>query len=407
MSKTVCLITGSRAEYGLLRPLLDELRSDPAIRLQLLVTGSHLSPEFGLTYQEIESDGYAIDEKVEVVMSSDSPVGICKSMGLGLISYSEAYSRLKPDLIVVLGDRYEIFSAVSAAHISRIPVAHLHGGEVTEGASDDALRHSITKMSYLHFTATEEYRKRVIQLGENPSRVFNVGAIGLDNITRLNLLNRKELEDSLGFKFNHRNLLCTFHPVTLESDSAEFQMRNLLNALEQLEDTTIIFTKSNADTSGRVINQLIDDFVQKDRNHYHAYVSLGQLRYLSLMRYVDAVVGNSSSGIIEAPSFGVGTVNLGDRQKGRIRSKLVIDCAPDETAIVTAFKTLYSPDFEKLRKSATNPYGDGQTAPRIARILRESPLSITTQKSFYDLEQSRVKPHGVESVSANWHESCE
>ena len=401
MSKTVCLITGSRAEYGLLRPLLDELQADSEIRLQLLVTGSHLSPEFGLTYQEIETDGYRIDEKVEVVMSSDSPVGICKSMGLGLISFSEAYSRLNPDLIVVLGDRYEIFSAVSAAHISRIPVAHLHGGEVTEGAFDDALRHSITKMSYLHFTANEDYRRRVIQLGENPDRVFNVGAIGLDNITRLKLLSRGELEDSLGFQFNRRNLLCTYHPVTLESDTAESHMQNLLNVLEQQEDTNIIFTKSNADTSGRIINQMIDEFVQKDRNHYHAYASLGQLRYLSLMQYVDAVVGNSSSGIIEAPSFGIGTVNLGDRQKGRVRSKLVIDCGPDETAIATAFKTLYSPAFDKLRKTATNPYGDGQSAPRIARILRESPLTQTTQKSFYDLASDRVSPHGVNRVPAN------
>ncbi|QDT90106.1 UDP-N-acetylglucosamine 2-epimerase [Gimesia algae] len=401
MNKTVCLITGSRADYGLLSPLLDELQADSEIHLQLLVTGSHLSPEFGLTYQEIEADGYQIDEKVEVVMSSDSSVGICKSMGLGLISFSEAYSRLNPDLIVVLGDRYEIFSAVSAAHISRIPVAHLHGGEVTEGAFDDALRHAITKMSYLHFTATEDYRRRVIQLGEDPSRVFNVGAIGLDNITRLNLLSREELEVCLDFKFKHRNLLCTFHPVTLESDTAETQMQHLLNVLEQQEDTNIIFTKSNADTSGRVINQMIDDFVQKDRDHYHAYVSLGQLRYLSLMQYVDAVVGNSSSGIIEASSFGVGTVNLGDRQKGRIRSKLVIDCAPDETTIVTAFKTLYSPDFEKLRKTATNPYGDGKSAPRIARILRESPLTQTTQKSFYDLAFDRVMPHGVKIVPAD------
>jgi len=385
MKKTVCLVTGSRAEYGLLRPLIEELLSEAAFTLQLLVTGSHLSPEFGLTYQEIEADGYQIDEKVEVVMSSDSPIGICKSMGLGLISFSEAYARLQPDLIIVLGDRYEIFSAVSAAHISRIPVAHLHGGEVTEGAFDDALRHSITKMSHLHFTSTEIYRKRVIQLGENPDRVFNVGAIGLDNLTRLKLLSQDEFETAVGLRLNRHNLLCTFHPVTLEQGTSVSQVQGLLNVLAQQEDTNIIFTKSNADTDGRIINQLLDEFIQKDVNRYKSFVSLGQLRYLSAMQYVDGVIGNSSSGIIEAPGFGIGTVNIGNRQAGRIKSESVIDCEPTETAIASALKTLYSPGFKKLRENATNPYGDGQTAPRIVNILRECDIGQTTQKKFYDL----------------------
>ena len=384
MSKTVCLITGSRAEYGLLKPLIDEILSDSSFTLQLLVTGSHLSPEFGLTYQEIEADGYLIDEKVEVVMSSDSPVGICKSMGLGLISFSEVFARLRPELVIVLGDRYEIFSAVSAAHISRIPVAHLHGGEVTEGAFDDALRHSITKMSHFHFTSTEAYRKRVIQLGESPERVFNVGAIGLDNITRLDLMSREEFERSIDLKLNKHNLLCTFHPVTLEANTAAEQVQHLLNVLEQLDDTNIIFTKTNADTDGRVINQLIDQFVEKDTNCYRAFMSLGQMRYLSGMQFVDAVVGNSSSGIIEAPSFGVGTINIGDRQTGRIKSESVIDCEPTEIGIATAFKTLYSPEFEQRKKNAGNPYGDGQTAKRIVSRLRECSFSHSIQKKFYD-----------------------
>lgn len=386
MSNRVCVVTGSRAEYGLLSPLLEALRADESFELQLLVTGSHLSPEFGLTYREIEADGYTIDEKVEVVLSSDTPVGICKSMGLGLISFAEAYARLTPDLILVLGDRYEIFSAVSAAHISRIPVAHLHGGEVTEGAFDDALRHSITKMSHLHFTSTDAYRQRVIQLGEAPERVFNVGAIGLDNLRRLPLLSREDLEQHLGFKFNTHNLLCTFHPVTLEHNSSEQQIQSLLNVLEQQADTSVIFTKTNADTDGRIINQMIDDFAAKNPDRFHSHVSLGQLRYLSMMQFVDAVVGNSSSGIIEAPGFQIGTINIGNRQTGRIKSELVIDCEPTETGIASAFKTLYSSDFQKRRSQAKNPYGAGQTTSQIISILKEQFPRRTTQKSFYDLD---------------------
>lgn len=386
MSQRVCVVTGSRAEYGLLSPLLEALRADADFDLQLLVTGSHLSPEFGLTYREIEADGYTIDEKVEVVLSSDTPVGICKAMGLGLISFSEAFSRLNPALIVVLGDRYEIFSAVSAAHISRIPVAHLHGGEVTEGAFDDALRHSITKMSHLHFTSTEAYRKRVIQLGESPERVFNVGAIGLDNLRRLPLLSREDLEQQLGFKFNKHNLLCTFHPVTLEHNSSLEQVQNLLNVLEQQPDTSVIFTKTNADTDGRIINQLLDDFAAKHPDRFQTFVSLGQLRYLSMMQFVDAVVGNSSSGIIEAPGFQIGTINIGSRQTGRIKSELVIDCEPTETGIASAFKTLYSSDFQERRLRATNPYGEGQTTSQIISIVKEKIPGRTIQKSFYDLD---------------------
>lgn len=385
MKKKVCLVTGSRAEYGLLRPLIDELLSEESLTLQLLVTGSHLSPEFGLTFQEIEGDGYSIDEKVEVIMSSDSPVGICKSMGLGLISISEAYVRLRPDLVIVLGDRYEIFSAVSAAHISRIPVAHLHGGEITEGAFDDALRHSITKMSCFHFTSTEVYRKRVIQLGESPDRVFNVGAIGLDNIMQLKLLSKTGFEAETGLKLNRRNLLCTFHPTTLEKGTSVQQITSLLNVLEHLEETSFIITKTNADTEGRIINQLIDEFEKKNVNRCKVFENMGGLRYLSAMQYVDAVIGNSSSGIIEASSFGIGTVNIGNRQKGRIKSELVIDCEPTETGIAAALKTLYSSGFKVLCERASNPYGDGHTAPRIVKILKESCFNQTIQKKFYDL----------------------
>lgn len=383
--RKICVITGTRAEYGLLYWLMQEILNDPVLKLQTIVTGMHLSPEFGLTYKEVEQV-FSVDKKIEILLSSDTPVGISKSIGLAVISFTEAIQELSPDIVVVLGDRYEIFGAVSAAMVSRVPIAHIHGGEVTEGVIDEAIRHSITKMSQLHFTATEIYRNRVIQMGENPDRVFNVGGLGVESIRRLTLLHRKELEKSLGFRFNKRNLLITFHPATLENGTAERQFQEVLAALDGLLDTNLIFTKANSDTDGRVINSMIDDFVARNRKKSVAFTSLGQLRYLSVMQYVDGVVGNSSSGLLEAPSFRIGTINIGDRQRGRIKAESVIDCEGSREDILHAIERLYSEDFRQKLQKTINPYGDGFASRRIIEILRAVELNGLVKKSFYDLK---------------------
>lgn len=385
--RKICVVTGTRAEYGLLYWLMKEIQAAPDLELQILVTGMHLSPEFGLTYKEIEKV-FSINKKIEMLLSSDTHIGISKSMGLAQISFAEAYDEISPDIVVLLGDRYEIFCAASAAMIADIPIAHIHGGETTEGAFDEAIRHSITKMSHLHFTGTEEYRRRVIQLGEEPCRVFNFGAPGLDNICNLDLLSKDEFEKTIGFKLNKRNLLVTFHPVTLERNSAEDQFKNLLNALDELSDTNIIFTKANADTDGRIINSMIDGYVSENSNKSIAFVSLGQLRYLSALQYVDAVIGNSSSGLTEAPSFKIGTVNIGDRQKGRIKANSVFDCPPDRNAISNVLRNLYSPEYQRRIQGAENPYGAGGASKKIAMVLRSHPINDLLKKRFYDLPQT-------------------
>ena len=382
--KKVCVVTGTRAEYGLLYWLLKEIEADKELELQLIATGMHLSPEFGLTYKEIEKE-FKINKKIEMLLSSDTSVGISKSMGLAQISFAESYDELKPDIVIVLGDRYEIFSATSAAMIARIPIAHIHGGEKTEGAFDESIRHSITKMSHLHFTATEEYKNRVIQLGEHPSRVFNVGGMGIENIKRLKLLSKDEFEKSIEFKLNSKNILVTFHPVTLENSTAKEQFQQLLDAIDELEDTNIIFTKANSDTDGRVINQMIDEYVTKNSHKSIVFTSLGQLRYLSALQYVDAVVGNSSSGLAEAPSFKIGTINIGDRQKGRIKASSVIDCEPNKDSILNSFEKLYSKEFQETLKTTINPYGDGYASKKIVEILKNVDLKNILKKSFYDL----------------------
>lgn len=386
MKRKICIVTGSRAEYGLLKPLMDEFSGDGSIALQVMATGMHLSPEFGLTYKEIEKDGFHIHDKIEILLSSDSAIGIAKSMGLAMSGFAEAYERLAPDIVVVLGDRFEIFSAVAAALVSRIPIAHIHGGELTEGAIDDAFRHSITKMSHLHFTSLEEYRKRVIQLGEHPDRVFNVGALGLDNIKRIKLLSKSSFEEKFGLKFNEHNLLVAFHPVTAEINTSQEHFRNVLNTLDSLKDTNIIFTKANADTGGRIINKMIDDYASAHSDKAFVFTSMGQQGFLSAMRFVDAVVGNSSSGIIEAPSFKVGTINIGDRQKGRVKAKSVIDCVPAKASIGAAIRKLYSVEFQEGIKSVENPYGDGNTSKRIAKILKRRSMDNVFRKSFYNID---------------------
>jgi len=384
--RKICIVTGSRAEYGLLKPLMVKIKEDNNFILQTVVTGTHLSKDFGLTYKEITNDGFELDYKVDIDLTDDTPVGISRSMGLAMIGFGKAYEQLKPDMVVVLGDRFEIFSAVASAHVTRIPVVHLHGGEVTEGAFDDAFRHSITKMSYLHFVSTEECRKRVIQLGETPDRVFNVGAIGLDNIKDMKLLSRDELEKALKFKFNKCNLLVTYHPVTLENDTSQEQFQEILNAIDQLEDTNVVFTKTNADTNGRIINKMIDEYVEKERSKAIAFTSMGQLKYLSTMQFVDAVVGNSSSGIIEAPSFKIATVNIGDRQKGRIKATSVIDCEPTKDAIYNAIhKAMQHKGFRDTVDKIINPYGGGDTSNKIKNILNNFQVGQSLKKSFYDL----------------------
>ena len=383
--KKICVVTGTRAEYGLLYWLLKEIETNNELELQIIVTGMHLSPEFGLTYKEIEKE-FKINKKIEMLLSSDTSVGISKSMGLAQISFAESYDELKPDIVIVLGDRYEIFSATSAAMIARIPIAHIHGGEKTEGAFDESIRHSITKMSHLHFTATNEYENRVIQLGEDPSRVFNVGGMGIENIKRLKLLSKDEFEKSIEFKLNIKNILVTFHPVTLENSTAKEQFQQLLDAIDELEDTNIIFTKANSDTDGRVINQMIDEYVTKNSHKSIVFTSLGQLRYLSALQYVDAVVGNSSSGLAETPSFKIGTINIGDRQKGRIKASSVIDCEPNKDSVLKSFEKLYSKDFQETLKTTINPYGDGCASKKIVEILKNVDLGNILKKSFYDLK---------------------
>ncbi|UWY60822.1 UDP-N-acetylglucosamine 2-epimerase [Aliarcobacter butzleri] len=383
--KKICVVTGTRAEYGLLYWLLKEIEADKELVLQLIVTGMHLSPEFGLTYKEIEKE-FKIDKKVEMLLSSDTSIGISKSIGLAQISFCEAFEELKPDILIVLGDRYEIFSATSTAMIARIPIVHLHGGETTEGAFDESIRHSITKMSHLHFTATEEYRNRVIQLGEHPSRAFNVGGMGIENIKRLKLLTKEEFENSIDFKLNKKNILVTFHPVTLENSTAQEQFQELLEVIDELEDTNIIFTKANSDTDGRIINQMIDDYVARNFHKSVRFTSLGQLRYLSALQYVDAMVGNSSSGLLEAPSFKIGTINIGDRQKGRIKADSVIDCSANKTDIEKAFEKLYSKEFQNSLINVQNPYGDGYASNKIIEEIKKVDLQNILKKSFYDLK---------------------
>lgn len=383
--RKICVVTGTRAEYGLLYWTMKEIQADKALELQLIATGMHLSPEFGLTYKEIEKD-FNINKKIDIILSSDTSVGITKSMGLAQISFADAYQDLKPDIILVLGDRYEIFSAASAALIARIPIAHLSGGEKTEGAFDEAIRHSITKMSQLHFTATEEYKNRVIQLGENPNKVFNVGGMGVENIKKLKLYSKKEFEQSIDLKLNKKNILITFHPVTLEARTSNKHFQEILSVVDSLKDTNIIFTKANSDTDGRIINQMIDDYVAKNYHKSRGFNSLGQLRYLSALKHVDAIVGNSSSGLSETPSFKIGAINIGDRQKGRIKASNVIDCLPNKESIKNAFETLYSKEFQLSLKSCKNPFGEGNSSKTIVEVLKKAKLKNILKKTFFDLE---------------------
>ncbi|OAS14517.1 UDP-N-acetylglucosamine 2-epimerase [Paenibacillus oryzisoli] len=388
MSKRkICVVTGTRAEYGLLYWILRELQQDESIDLQIVATGMHLSQEFGLTYKQIENDGFIINEKVEMLLSSDTPVGIAKSVGLGTISFAETLQRLNPNIIVVLGDRFEIFSAVQSAMILRIPIAHIHGGELTEGLIDEGLRHSITKMSQIHFVATEAYRRRVIQLGEQPDNVFNFGAPGLDYIGNLNLLSKEELQESIGIRFNEQTFLVTYHPVTLEENTSEEHVKELLAALDYFPNASIIFTKSNSDTNGRIINQLLGEYVENNKGRCKIFASLGQKRYLSAIKHCDVVIGNSSSGLIEVPAFKKPTVNIGDRQKGRIKTASVIDCDDQATEIKNSIQKALTKDFNSQLLNMRSEYGGhGNTSKQIAQILKTIQLDGIVKKTFYDVD---------------------
>jgi len=385
--RDITIVTGTRAEYGLLKPLIRKINESENFNLTLVVTGMHLSPEFGLTYKEIEDDGVPIAYKIDTLLSSDSSEAITKSIGLGLISFADLFQKLKTDLLIVLGDRTELLSVCIAAMIKGVPIAHISGGETTEGAYDEAIRHSITKMSYIHFTATLDYTKRVIQLGESPDRVFNVGAIGIDSIKHLKLLSKSEFENSIGFKLNKKNLLVTFHPVTLEKNSARSQFRALLNALGELVDTTIIFTKPNSDKGGRIIIKMIDEFVRENPRTSISFDSLGQLRYLSSLQFVDAVVGNSSSGIVEVPYFKIPTVNIGDRQKGRNMPESVINCPPSQSEISKAIRLALSEDFNMKIENVRSPYGDGTATEKIFKVLRDLKIE-SVKKIFHDINNT-------------------
>lgn len=383
--RKICIVTGTRAEWGLLSRLARKIQSDTSLVLQVVATNMHLSPEFGLTYKSIEEEGINIDKKVEMLLSSDTANATVKSVGLGVIGFADTFEDLHPDLIVILGDRYEMLAASAAALLYKIPVAHLYGGEITEGAYDDSLRHAITKMSHLHFTSTAAYAKRVIQLGENPERVFNVGAIGVENIKKIALLDKEELEREIGLPLDEKSFLVTFHPVTLENNTACQQCRDLLEVLAEYPDYKLIFTLPNSDTDGRIIIRLITDFVKQHSDRSVVFASLGLRRYLSALKYVSAVVGNSSSGIVEVPSFGIPTLNIGDRQKGRIAAESVIHCGMSVEEIRTGIQTVISERVKRLARCVKNPYEKENTAEEIMSVIKCFPLENLIRKSFYDL----------------------
>lgn len=385
--RTICVVTGSRAEYGLLSRLMRMIKDSQDTQLQVIATNMHLSPKFGNTYQEIEKDGFPIDRKIPIIdeQDRDDAVATVKSMARALSGFADAYNDLKPDMVVVLGDRYEILAAAEAALLERIPIAHIHGGEVTEGAYDDAIRHSITKMSHLHFAATEAYRKRIIQLGEQPERVFYTGSLGVENIKRFQLMEKTEIEREIGFKIDDRTILVTYHPVTLGNRSAKDDIEDFIAALDTRKDLRVIFTMPNSDTGGQTIVDAVNSFVEANPHRARAFKSLGVLKYLSVMRQVAAVVGNSSSGLLEVPSFGIPTLNIGDRQRGRIAAASVWNCAPDKVSVLSGLDKVLSGEFRDMARTVRNPYEKENTALEIFKVISTYPLEQLRQKHFYDL----------------------
>lgn len=383
--KKICVITGTRAEFGILSGIMKQIQKHPALELQIIATNMHLSPEYGLTYREIEAAGFRIDKKVHMLLSADTANATAKSVGLGTIGFSDAYEDLKPDLLLVLGDRYEILAAVTAALFYKIPVAHLHGGETTEGAFDESIRHAITKMSHLHFAATEPYRQRIIQLGEQPERTFCVGSPGVENIHKVPLLSRAELEESISFNLGDKSLLITYHPVTLDSQSPLEQCNALFEALDHFPEYKLLFTLPNSDTNGRIIAARIHDYVSSHPERAAVYTSLGMQRYLSALQFVTAVVGNSSSGIIEVPSFGIPTLDIGSRQKGRIAAESVYHCFSDTESILHGLQTILSPTFQESARSINNPYDIPGTAATVVDVLANTNTEDLVVKHFFNL----------------------
>ena len=383
MKKKIAVFTATRAEYGLLYWLLKDINEDKDLILQLLVSGTHLSPEFGETYKQIEIDGFNINEKVEILLSSDSPVGVAKSMGLGLLGFSEALNRLDPDLLIILGDRFEALAAAQTAMILRIPILHIHGGEITEGAYDDAIRHAITKLSSLHATSTKEYRNRVIQLGESPDRVFNVGALGLDYLTHGEFLSVIELSDSLNFSITKPYFVLTYHPVTLADESQEKTLNNILAALDNFQETQVIITYPNSDDGGRRLITIIEDYAANRKDKALVVPSLGQKRYLSALKHSVAVIGNSSSGIIEAPSLCVPSINIGSRQKGRISAKSVVHCDTDYHSIFKEITNALNIKKSGVNLKFDNPYFNGGASKKILNIIKNESFEVI--KSFFDI----------------------
>ncbi len=383
--RKICVITGTRAEFGLLRPLIELIANDKELQLQLIATGMHLSPEFGHTLNEITDAGFVVDKKVECLLSSDSSIGVSKTIALAVSGFADALAELTPDLVVVLGDRTEILGAVIATAMANIPIAHLHGGETTEGAYDEAIRHSITKFSHLHFTSTEAYRKRVIQLGEHPDTVFNVGAIGLDAIKKLPLLDKASFEQAIGFKLKERNILITYHPVTLEKEAPIETFENILIALDELTNTALIFTHANSDKNGRIINKMITEYVSSHKDKAVEFKSLGQLRYLSALQFVDFVIGNSSSGMTEVPAFYIPTINIGDRQKGRINCESVINSNNSLEDIKKSITFALDKTFREKIQQQELLYGNGTAAEKILQIIKEH-NHISIKKSFYNID---------------------
>lgn len=387
MSRRILVLSTSRADYGFLCPLLDVLMADPAIDLKLAVCGGHLSVEFGETVREIEADGRLVDSRFTTVLPEEEPIS--RSFALAITGFSETVARIQPDMVFLPGDRYEILAAASAALLSKVPVAHYAGGQLTEGAWDDAVRHAVTKLSHLHFTATEVYRQRIIQMGEDPRRVFAYGSLGLDNIRTMEAWSRDKLERDLGFSFGSRSALVTFHPATLSSDPPEQQLNELLAALDDFPELHLLFTQPNADEGGLSLSRMIKKYIDTRTDRALLVPSLGRMRYLSSLRIVDVVVGNSSSGIIEAPSFGIATVNVGDRQQGRTRAASVLDCPVRREAISGALAKALDPAFRASLKGTTNPYGDGHAAEQIHRVLRDFPLEGLLCKHFFDIDSEK------------------
>ena len=383
--RKICIVTGTRAEYGLLRWLMDGINKSTKLELQIIATGMHLSEDFGLTFKEIEKDGFHIDCKVNILGNHNSSYSISESTSLGIKGFSTSLEKIKPDIVILLGDRFEMLSAAIAATFAKIPIAHIHGGETTEGAFDESIRHSITKMSWWHFVAAEDYARRVIQLGESPQRVFNVGSLGIEAINKTKLLSRKKLIEKMGIQFKEKNLMVTFHPVTLEQKTSKNNFKSILDSLIINKDIYIIFTMPNADPDSAIIKEMIDDFVFHQKDRSIAFTSMGHLNYLSTLQFVDGVLGNSSSGIIEAPIFKIGTINIGDRQKGRLRSSSIIDCRPDVKLINQSINKLYSKDFKKTLIQSKNVYGSGNSSKNIIDILKIDKIPKELKKNFYDL----------------------